>query len=116
MKKFLLLVVMACFAFAAQAQEKTAYADVYARGGGKNLKITILYNGGTIDMGRSDLGSALSLLGEYGWTVDEGLNVPNANMFFMFTRTKFHVVMKKNYKEGENPYKEIEKFSKKKDK
>ena len=44
MKRLSLFIALAAIAVSVSAQTKVAYCDVYVRGGGQNLKVTIMYN------------------------------------------------------------------------
>lgn len=92
------------FATSATAQNKTAYIDVYARGGGQHLKVTLLYGTDKVSYHSTDLGTVLNDLGQKGWILDESLIIPRHNTWSIATRHKFHIIMKKEYKDGENPF------------
>lgn len=102
---------MLAFAFVTlnvSAQTKIAYCDVYARGGGKNLKITIMYNDIPYEIytneNRSNLGNILNKLSADGWVLDRDIVIPRHPLHSTFTRHKLHLIMKKEYQEGENPF------------
>ena len=105
MKKLLLLIGLICCFGSASAQTKTAYCDVYMRGGGKNLWITIMYDGHDKDLfNRYNMGEILNILAEDGWEVNRDFIVPRHPLWSLFTRHKLHIIMKKEYHENENPY------------
>lgn len=92
------------FATSATAQNKTAYIDVYARGGGQHLKVTLLYGTDKVSYHSTDLGTVLNDLGQKGWILDESLVIPRHNTWSIATRHKFHIIMKKDFVDGENPF------------
>lgn len=105
---FLAFFLMMC-AFGASAQEtKTTYCDVYVRGGAKNQKVTIMYCNKMLNLNNSNMAEALDILGNDGWELDQV--VPVQRMPFLYiplfsvTRHKVHLIMKKEYNEGENPF------------
>ena len=107
-KLFLAFFLMMC-AFGASAQEtKTTYCDVYVRGGAKNQKVTIMYCNKMLNLNNSNMAEALDILGNDGWELDQ--IVPVQRMPFLYiplfsvTRHKVHLIMKKEYNEGENPF------------
>ena len=104
MKKLItLLAAMAIFG-SISAQSKTAYLDLYQRGGAQHLRTTLIFNKKTIYLGKKNLGEVLNMLAESGWEVDKILNVRRLGI----TRHKFHVVLKKEYQAGENPFAEVQ--------
>lgn len=118
MKKIVFVLLFAmCSVFIASAQTKTAYCDVYARGGGQKMKVTVLYGKKPFFMGKkTNLGVVLDTLCNDGWTVDESLVIPRNGSLVFWTRHKIHLIMKKEYNEGENPYAKFEKVKKGKNK
>lgn len=90
------------------AQTKIAYCDVYARGGGKNMKISFMYNNNSVNWrnrNRTNLGVVLNLMAENGWILDKEIVIPRSIVHgIRFTRHKLHLIMKKEYQEGENPF------------
>ena len=84
------------------AQSKTAYLDLYQRGGAMHLKTTLIFNKKPVYLGKKNLGEVLNMLAESGWEVDKTFNVRRFG--FWVTRHKFHVVLKKEYQAGENPF------------
>ena len=108
MKKLLLILALSLFLFDVSAQTKTAYCDVYARGGGKHMRITIMYNNTPYEMypngNRSNLGNVLNVLASNGWVLDRDIVIPRHPLHSTFTRHKLHLIMKKEYQEGENPF------------
>ena len=113
MKKiFLALFSIFMFTAVASAQNKTAYLDVYARGGALNLNITVSFCGDNISYGSTNLGVILNELGQKGWVMDESIVIPRHNMWSMVTRHKLHIIMKKEYKDGENPFDGLKKTKK----
>ena len=108
MKKLLLILALSLFLFDVSAQTKTAYCDVYARGGGKHMRITIMYNNTPYEMypngNRSNLGNVLNVLASDGWVLDRDIVIPRHPFHSTFTRHKLHLIMKKEYQEGEKPF------------
>lgn len=109
MKKLFLAFFLIMCAFGASAQEtKTTYCDVYVRGGAKNQKVTIMYCNKMLNLNNSNIAEALDILGNDGWELDQV--VPVQRMPFLYiplfsiTRHKVHLIMKKEYNEGENPF------------
>ena len=86
------------------AQSKTAYLDLYQRGGAQHLRTTLIFNQEPIYLGKKNLGEVLNMLAKSGWEIDKTLNVQRIDMFLFVTRHKFHIVLKKEYQEGEDPY------------
>lgn len=109
MKRLFLAFFLIMCAFGASAQEtKTTYCDVYVRGGAKNQKVTIMYCNKILNLNNSNMAEALDILGNDGWELDQV--VPVQRMPFLYiplfsvTRHKVHLIMKKEYNEGENPF------------
>lgn len=87
------------------AQTKTAYCDVYFRGGGRHLITTIMYDGKCENLcGRYNIGEILNLMAQDGWTVDRDIVIPRHTLWSLFTRHKLHFVLKKEYNDNENPF------------
>ena len=105
MKKFLLLIGLICVIHSVSAQTKTAYCDVYVRGGGLNLKVTISYNSNSMKYPyRKNIGEVLNELSSDGWVLDSNIVIPRHPLYSLFTRHKLHFIMKKEYQEGEDPF------------
>lgn len=109
MKRLFIAFFLIMCAFGASAQEtKTTYCDVYVRGGAKNQKVTIMYCNKILNLNNSNMAEALDILGNDGWKLDQV--VPVQRMPFLYiplfsvTRHKVHLIMKKEYNEGENPF------------
>lgn len=109
MKKLFLAFFLIMCAFGASAQEtKTTYCDVYVRGGAKNQKVTVMYCNKMLNFNNSNMAEVLDILGNDGWELDQV--VPVQRMPFLYiplfsiTRHKVHLIMKKEYNEGENPF------------
>ena len=108
MKKLItLLAAMAIFG-SISAQSKTAYLDLYQRGGAQHLRTTLIFNKKPIYLGKKNLGEVLNMLAESGWEIDKTLNVRRVCWFWPFTRHKFHFVLKKEYQAGENPFEQTQ--------
>ena len=104
MKKLIALLAAMAIAGSISAQNKTAYLDLYQRGGAMHLKTTLIFNNRPVYLGKKNLGEVLNMLAESGWEIDKTLNVRRVCWFWPFTRHKFHFVLKKEYQEGENPF------------
>lgn len=111
MKQFLVVFAMIFYISSLSAQTQTAYCDIYARGGGQNLKITIMYNDEIIPLGRSNMGNILNLLSADGWVLDREVVIPRHDWHSFFTRHKLHLIMKKEYREDEQPFGLISSFA-----
>lgn len=101
MKRFVILLIAIVIAMNVFAQSKTAYMDIYQRGGAQHLRTTIIFDDKPIYLGRKNIGEILNVLAASGWTVDRTFNV---RRFGLPTRHKFHIILKKEYREGENPF------------
>ena len=109
MRKILLIFTLSFITLSAYAQTKVAYCDVYARGGGKNMKINIIYDDAAYKIKiRSNLGYVLNLLAADGWVLDNDVVIPRHPLYSSVTRHKLHLIMKKEYKEGDNPFLRLE--------
>lgn len=104
MKKLHFLLLVTLTTISVSAQTKTAYLDLYMRGGGQHLKTTLIFNGSPIYLGRTNLGTTLNTLAQLEWEVDNKIEVERHPFFSMFTRHKFHIILKKVYQEGEIPF------------
>ena len=102
MKKLIALLATMAIIGSISAQSKTAYLDLYQRGGAMHLKTTLIFNKKPVYLGKKNLGEVLNMLAESGWEVDKTFNVRRFG--FWVTRHKFHVVLKKEYQAGENPF------------
>lgn len=102
MKKLIALLTAMAIVGSISAQSKTAYLDLYQRGGAMHLKTTLIFNNKPIYLGKKNLGEVLNMLAESGWEVDKTLNVKRLGI--SITRHKFHIVLKKKYQAGENPF------------
>jgi len=110
MKKFFIVVALAtCSALCASAQTKVAYVDLYQRGGAKHLRTTLMFNGKPVDCGKMNLGQALNMLAKDGWVVDQTLIGAKRVNLVPVTRHKFHIILKKEYQQGENPFSNLAK-------
>ena len=107
MKRLLLLVAMLMCISNLSAQTKIAYCDVYLRGGWNSLTATIMYDSTTFELGGykgSNIGEVLNYMAADGWVLDREIVIPRHPYFSLFTRHKLHLIMKKEYKPGENPF------------
>ena len=57
---------------------------------------------------RSNLGYVLNLLAADGWVLDNDVVIPRHPLYSSVTRHKLHLIMKKEYKEGDNPFLRLE--------
>lgn len=105
MKKLLLLIgLIFCFG-SASAQTKTAYCDVYMRGGYDCMTVTIMFDSNSYQLDRSyNMGEILNILAEDNWVLDNDIVIPRHPWFSFFTRHKLHLIMKKEYNIGEDPF------------
>lgn len=79
------------------------------------MKVTVLYGKKPFSMEKkANLGVVLNTLCEDGWQVDESLVIPRNGSLVFWTRHKIHLIMKKEYKDGENPYAKFTKAKNKK--
>ena len=108
MKKLIALLAAMAIAGSISAQNKTAYLDLYQRGGAMHLKTTLIFNNRPVYLGKKNLGEVLNMLAESGWEIDKTLNVRRVCWFWPFTRHKFHFVLKKEYQAGENPFEQTQ--------
>lgn len=104
MKSLIALLVAVTISCGICAQTRTAYLDLYQRGGAKHLRTTLTYDNHTVYIGKNNLGEVLNRLAESGWEIDRVMNIRRIAWFFPFTRHKFHIILKKEYVEGENPF------------
>lgn len=115
MKKLLLLIGLICCIGSVSAQTKTAYCDVYMRGGYDCMTVTIMYDSNSHRLNRSySMGEILNIMAEDGWVLDNDIVIPRHPFYSFFTRHKLHLIMKKEYNTGENPFGYIETFCNKK--
>lgn len=104
MKSLIALLVAVTISCGICAQTRTAYLDLYQRGGAKHLRTTLTYDNHTVYIGKNNLGEVLNRLAESGWEIDRVMNIRRIAWFFPFTRHKFHIILKKEYTDGENPF------------
>ena len=111
MKKLLFVLILSLFSFDISAQTKTAYCDVYMRGGYDCMSVTIMYDSDSHNLNRSySMGEILNIMAEDGWVLENDIVIPRHPFFSMFTRHKLHLIMKKEYSTGENPFAFIKNF------
>ncbi len=113
MKKSLFLIAFIMLTTYVTAQTKIAYCDVYARGGGQNLSVTFMFNNTPIHwQGNTNLGEILNFMSKDGWTLDKEIVIPKQGLrlfsWMNLTRHKLHLIMKKEYQEGENPFSSLQ--------
>ena len=105
MKKLLSILTLSLFLFEVSAQTKVAYCDVYARGGGLNLRVTISFDNQSYDFYETmNIGEVLNIMATDGWVLDRDIVIPRHPFFSLFTRHKLHFIMRKEYQKGENPF------------
>ena len=115
MKKLLLLIGLICCFGSASAQTKTAYCDVYMRGGYDCMTVTIMFDSNSHRLNRSySMGEILNILAEDDWVLDNDIVIPRHPWFSYFTRHKLHLIMKKEYNKGEDPFAFVKLFCQKK--
>lgn len=106
-----MFVLFVLFAIGAHAQTKTAYCDVYLRGGGLHLKATVSYKGISYKITESTtIGNILALFTDNGWNLDESIVIPRHTLWSIATRHKLHLIMRKEFFDGENPFVSLEKI------
>lgn len=111
MKKLLFVLILSLFSFDVSAQTKTAYCDVYMRGGYDCMSVTIMYDSDSHQLNRSySIGEILNIMAEDGWVLENDIVIPRQPFFSMFTRHKLHLIMKKEYNNGEDPFAYIKEF------
>ena len=111
MKKLLLLIGLICCIGSVSAQTKTAYCDVYMRGGYDCMTVTLMYDSNSHRLNRSySMGEILNIIAEDGWVLDNDIVIPRHPLYSFFTRHKLHLIMKKEYNTGENPFAFIKDF------
>lgn len=73
------------------------------------MRTTLMYDRTPIYCGRMNLGQALNSLAEKGWVVDQTLvGARRVGLFAgLATRHKFHIILKKEYQLGENPFRTL---------
>ncbi|MBE6181421.1 MAG: hypothetical protein E7148_01845 [Rikenellaceae bacterium] len=109
MKKLLFLIAFIMLTTCVTAQTQIAYCDIYARGGGQNLRVTFMFNNTPIHwQGYTNLGEILNFMSKDGWTLDKEIVINNNNKSLIATRHKLHLIMKKEYQEGENPFSSLQ--------
>ena len=111
MKKLLFVLILSLLSFDVSAQTKTAYCDVYMRGGYDCMSVTIMYDSDSHQLNRSySIGEILNIMAEDVWVLDNDIVIPRQPFFSMFTRHKLHLIMKKEYNNGEDPFAYIKEF------
>ena len=68
------------------------------------MTITIMYEDTNIDYLNTNLGEILNMLSLDGWILDRDIVIPRHPLFSFFTRHKLHLIMKKEYEVGEDPF------------
>ncbi len=72
------------------------------------MRTTLMFNNTQRWCGKMTLGQALNMLAEDGWVVDKTLIGANrVGAAFFVTRHKFHIILKKEYQQGENPFEKL---------
>lgn len=111
MKKLLFILALTLFSYDVSAQTKTAYCDVYMRGGYDCMSVTIMYDSDSHNLYRLySMGEILNIMAEDGWVLENDIVIPRHPFFSMFTRHKLHLIMKKEYSTEENPFAFIKDF------
>lgn len=106
MKKLIFALLFSIIAINVSAQTKIAYCDIYLRGGGRSMKATIMFDNRIFGIGlsRTNIGDILNTFAKDGWVLDREIVIPRHPLYSTFTRHKLHLIMKKEYKDGENPF------------
>ncbi|MBQ9138811.1 MAG: hypothetical protein IJX65_09270 [Alistipes sp.] len=107
MKRLFTFIALAAITFSLSAQTKVAYCDVYVRGGGQNLRVTVMYDHNVNYYDRTNMGNILNAFAADGWALDSEIVIPRFHWWSWCTRHKLHLIMKKEYQTGENPFKNL---------
>lgn len=110
MKKILVTLFALAVVTQIYAETKTAYLDLYQRGGGQNLITTILYSNNPLCLGRKNLGEMLNVLSNLGWEIAAAPGTTTIKNGFGITRHKFHIILKKEYNDNECPFVELDNY------
>lgn len=102
-----MLIAFGVITLSLSAQSKVAYCDVYVRGGGQNLRVTVMYNNYVHHFKRANMGGILNAFAAEGWALDSEIVIPRFHWWSWCTRHKLHLIMKKEYQAGENPFKNL---------
>lgn len=81
------------------------------------MRTTLLFEEEPLYIGRANLGEMLNQLAELGWTVDQSLVGARRAVLGIcvpVTRHKFHIILKKEYNENEDPFEGLEALKKQK--
>ena len=104
MKKLIALLSAMAVIGSISAQNKTAYLDLYQRGGAQHLRTTLLFNQKKIYLKRKNMGEVLNMLAELGWEADWEAGKTNyvrrIAWAWPYTRHKFHIILKKSIRQG----------------
>ena len=82
MKKLITVLAAMAIVGAVSAQSKTAYLDLYQRGGAQHLRTTLIFYQEPIYLGKKNLGEVLNMLAGLGWEIDKTLHVRRIAFFF----------------------------------
>ena len=75
------------------------------------MTVTIMYDSNSHRLNRSySMGEILNIMAEDDWVLDNDIVIPRHPFFSIFTRHKLHLIMKKEYNTGENPFAFIKDF------
>ena len=75
------------------------------------MTVTIMYDSNSHRLNRSySMGEILNIMAEDGWVLDNDIVIPRHPLYSFFTRHKLHLIMKKEYNTGENPFAFIKDF------
>ena len=75
------------------------------RGGYDCMTVTIMFDSNSYQLDKSyNMGEILNILAEDDWVLDNDIVIPRHPWFSFFTRHKLHLIMKKEYNIGEDPF------------
>ncbi len=116
-KYFLTLISVLSIVSFSNAQTKTAYCDLYVRGGGQHQRTTIMYNGTPLKIGKANTAQMLNALSTLGWELQNDISgsIIEVKRFFGWpmTRHKYHIILNKTYAANEDPYQGLNEIIKK---
>ena len=116
-KYFLLLISILSITSVSNAQTKTAYCDLYVRGGAQHQRTTLMYNNTPLKIGKANTAEMLNALSALGWELkgnDISGSMIEVKRFYGWpiTRHKYHFILCKTYSDNENPYQGLSKLVK----
>ena len=79
------------------------------------MTVTIMFDSNSHRLNRSySMGEILNIMAEDDWVLDNDIVIPRHPWFSYFTRHKLHLIMKKEYNKGEDPFAFVKLFCQKK--